>query len=219
MMSPVLEQTNEVLISAKQYLFARSQNDNDFLLTGGCISFFTKTGFFAALGHNEEPEALSYEGAEVYAQPSDCGDLEQAGRVLRSTPSGIYGAFYDDYAPSAIDKLTIAPLEELKADEPAELWMQTDSDVKTVFHGKIAALFSDKPFPVLFEAMDESFPGATFGCSGSVIVQDGRLAAVVAGGNENPANLLYCTSAEQMIRDLDCMLQDIATAPVGDYDD
>ena len=103
-----------------------------------------------------------------------------------------------------------APLDHLTADAPAELWMPIGVGKPKVFQGKIAALFPGKPYPVLFEVQDPLFPGARFGCSGSVIVQDGRIAAVVAGSNENPATLLYCTSAEQMVVDLYRMVHDFA---------
>ena len=114
----------------------------------------------------------------------------------------MYGALYDDYTPPVFSKLKVAPLDSLKADAPAELWMPIGVGEPRVFRGKIAALFPDKLHPVLFEVQDDLFPGAQFGCSGSVIVQDGRMVAVVAGANENPATLLYCTSAEQMAVDL-----------------
>lgn len=201
---------DEVFLSAMQYLFVRIQKGRGTMLSEGCVSFVTQHGFFAALGHSEDSDALPYEGAELYAQHSEEEDPPQAGRVLRSTPSGAYGALYDDYTPPVFSQLKVAPLDRLKADAPAELWMPIGVGEPRVFRGKIAALFSDKPHPVLFEVQDDLFPGAQFGCSGSVIVQEGRIAAVVAGANENPATLLYCTSAEQMAVDLCRMIFEFA---------
>ena len=193
---------DEVFLNAMQYLFVRTQKGRGTMLSEGCISFITQHGFFAALGHNEDLDALPYKGAELYAQHSEEEEPPQAGRVLRSMPSGVYGALYDDYTPPVFSKLKVAPLNRLKADAPAELWMPIGVGEPRVFRGKIAAIFPSKPHPVLFEVQDDLFPGAQFGCSGSVIVQDGRIAAVVAGANENPATLLCCTSAEQMAVDL-----------------
>lgn len=201
---------DEVFLSAMQYLFVRTQKGRGTMLSEGCISFITQHGFFAALGHNEDPDALPYEGAELYAQHSEEDEPPQAGGALRSTQSGVYGALYDDYTPPVFSKLKVAPLDSLKADAPAELWMPIGVGEPRIFRGKVAALFPDKPHPVLFEVQDDQFPGARFGCSGSVIVQDGRIAAVVAGGNENPATLLYCTSAEQMVYDLHRMMYELA---------
>ena len=113
------------------------------------------------------------------------------------------------YSP-VFSKIKVAPLDSLKTDAPAELWMPISVGKLRVFRGKIAALFPDDPYPILFEVQDPLFPGAQFGCSGSVIVQDGRIAAVVAGANENPAALLYCTLVEQMVADLYCMVHDFS---------
>jgi len=209
--SPLIDfEKGEVFLSALQYLFVRTKKGVGTILSEGCVSFVTSTGFFAALGHNEETDALSYENAELYAQHTEEDDPPQAGRVLCSTPTGVYGAFYDDYIPPVFSKLKVAPLESLTVDASAELWMPIGVGKPRVFSGKIAALFPGKPHPVLFEVQDDLFSGAQFGCSGSVIVQNGRIAAVVAGANENPASLLYCTSAEQMAIDLGNMIHGFA---------
>lgn len=201
----------EVMLCAMQYLFVRTEQGRGTKLSEGCISFATENGFFAALGHNEEPDDFSYKDAELYAQHTTCVEPPQAGRILRSLPSGVYGAFYDDYAPPTFAKMKIASLNELKVDSAAELWMPIGTGELKVLEGKIAALFPDKPYPVLFKCLNKVFLGAGFGSSGSVIVQGGKLAAVVAGANEVPSDLLYCTSAERMMHDLGQMLSELSS--------
>ena len=204
-----------VFICASPHLFVRDQDEDDPIVTEGCISFVTEHGFFAALGHNENPNSLPYEEAGVYALPEDEEEPLLAGQVLCSTPAGIYGAFYDDYTPPVVAQLEIAALQDLEADTAAELWMPIESGELHVFKGTIVALFPDKPHPVLFLVQDESFPGASFGSSGSVIVQGGKLVAILAGANDDPATLLYCTSAEQMAEDLGRMMLELATTEEG----
>lgn len=200
----------EVLLSATQYLFVRAQKGSEALLSEGCVSFVTENGFFAALGHNESTGTIPYVDAELYAQRTNDDKPTQAGRVLYSAPSGLYGAFYDDYTPPVFAKFRIAPLVKLKVGTPAELWMPIGAGAPNVFRGKIAALFPDKPYPILFATQDSLFPGAQFGSSGSVIIQNGKIVAVVAGANKNPAHLLYCTSAEQMAIDLWHMVYELS---------
>lgn len=210
-------ENKEFLLCGMQYLFVRTEKGKGTMISEGCVSFSTENGFFAALGHNEDPEAIPYLGAEIYAQHTDEVEPPQAGRVLCSMPSGVYGAFYDDYTPLVFSRMKIAPLDSLITDTPAELWMPVGSGEPFVFKGKIAALFPDKPYPVLFEVHDSVFPGAQFGCSGSVIIQNGKIAAVVSGANENPATLLYCTAAEQMAVDLERMIYEFAVAEDCEY--
>lgn len=206
----------EFLLCGTQYLFVRTEKGKGTMLSEGCVSYVTENGFFAALGHNEEPEAIPYLEAELYAQHTD-EEPPQAGRVLHSMSSGVYGTFYDDYTPPIFSRLKIAPLDSLVAAAPAELWIPVGSGEPFVFKGKIAALFPDKPHPVLFKVGDPVFPGAQFGCSGSVIVQNGKIAAIVAIANENPTTLLYCTSAEQMAVDLERMIYEFAVAEDCEY--
>lgn len=202
---------DEVFLCSTAHGFVRSPEEKEPIFSEGCISFFTDS-FFAAMGHDEEDGMPSYEDAEVYAEHKS-GKPFQAGRVLSSRASGLYGAFYDDYRPEAIKRVKIAQLNSLKENTPAELWLSTDSGKPKAFRGEIVALFPDKPFPVLFEVRDKRFPGATTGSSGAAIVQNGRLVAAVAGANENPATLLYCTAAEQMLVDLYGLLDDIVSNP------
>lgn len=198
-----------VFLCSSRYLFTPSPSDNTLAYLEACISFVTEYGFFAAIGHKSDSD-VSHPGVEVYSHDDESGILLQAGQVLCSTTTGTYGAFYDDYTPPVFAKAKIASLDSIKINSEAELWMPVKKNSPQRFLGKIVAIFPDKPFPVLFKVEDNNFPGATFGCSGCVILQDGSLVAVMAGANENPANLLYCTSAEQMIKDLEKMLRGIA---------
>lgn len=201
-----------VLLSAMQYLFVRVQKESGAILSEGCVSFVTSQGFFAALGHNEDKDSPPYMDAELVAQHIDSNEPIQAGKVLLSQPSGLYGAFYDDYEPPVFSRLQVAPMQDIIAGKPAELWMPLGTGEPRVFRGVVAALFPDKPHPVLFEVTDSLFPGATFGCSGSVIVQDEKIVAVVAGANSNPAKLLYCTAAEQMLIDMKDMIHKLSAS-------
>lgn len=198
----------DILLCASRYSFAPTEKNLP-IYSESCISFVTEHGFFAAIGHNSDNEVL-YHGAEVYSHDDETDILLQAGQVLCSTTTGAYGAFYDDYTPPIFAKAKIASLDSIRINSEAELWMPLKRNFPQRFLGKIVAIFPDKPFPVLFKVEDDNFPGATFGCSGSVILQDGNFVAVMAGANENPASLLYCTSAEQMIKDLEKMLRGIA---------
>ena len=208
---------DQIYLCSVRHLFARTAVDKpEATLSEGCVSFTTSQGFFAALGHNEDIGAISYEGSELYATHLNSDAPFQAGKVLCSRPSGIYGAFYDDYTAPVHSKVDAAALHDLKIGEPAELYLPDENGKLRVIQGRIVALFPDKPHPVLFEVDDLRFSGVTEGCSGSVIIQGGRLAAVVAGANEDPAVLLYCTSAEQMVNDLKTMIYEIATGNEGE---
>lgn len=185
-------------LCSSRFLFVRRGEGDDAAVTAGCVSFTTEYGAFAALGHGEGDGKATYADSEVYACPAPGEDPVGVGVVLRSEESGLYGAFCDE-PPETFASMSIAPLDSLRAGAPAELWMPPEGSVKPrVYRGKIAALFPDKPFPVLFEADDPKFPGASWGSSGSVVVQDKKIAAVVAGANETPGSLLYCTAAETM---------------------
>lgn len=199
-----------VFLSAIQYLFVRTQKESGAILSEGCVSFVTSQGFFAALGHNEDRDSPPYMDAELVAQHIDSNEPIQAGKVLLSQPSGLYGAFYDDYEPPVFSSLQVASMQDIIVGKSAELWMPIGTSEPRVFRGVVAALFPDKLHPVLFEIIDSLFPGATFGCSGSVIVQDGKIVAVVAGANSNPAKLLYCTAAERMVDDLTQMIHELS---------
>lgn len=201
-----------VLLSTMQYLFVRVKKESGAILSEGCVSFVTSQGFFAALGHNEDKDSPPYINAELVAQHIDSNEPIQAGKVLLSRPSGLYGAFYDDYEPPVFSRLQVASMQDIIVGKPAELWMPIGTGEPRMFRGVVAALFPDKPHPVLFEVMDSLFPGATFGCSGSVIVQDGKIVAVVAGANSNPAKLLYCTAAGQMLMDMKDMIHKLAAS-------
>ncbi len=208
---------DQIYLCSVKHLFVRAAVEkSEETISEGCVSFITSQGFFAALGHNEEPGAIPYDGSELYAFQPNSEEPVQAGKVLCSKPSGVYGAFYDDYFAPVRSKMGVAELRDLKIGEPAELYLSDENGKLSVIQGRIVALFPDKPHPVLFEVDDSRFSGATEGCSGSVIIQGGRLAAVVAGANENPAVLLYCTSAEQMLSDLKEMIYDIATGNEGE---
>lgn len=200
---------DSVFLSSTQYLFLRASKGDDTIASEGYISFFTPQGFFAALGHNESNPSIPYADAEVCAIGSTSDELIQIGRILVSQPTGIYGAFYDDYEPPILNIMPIVALSDIEASAPAELWMTDVSGTLRVYSGVIVVLFPDKQYPVLFEVTDDQFPGASFGSSGSVVVQAGRIAAVVAGANTYPARLLYCTSAEQMMMDLKAMIQEL----------
>ena len=198
-----------VFLCSSRYVFTPSLSDNTLTYSEACISFVTEHGFFAAIGHNSDNK-LSYLRTEIYSYNKVSDALVQAGQVLCSTSTGVYGAFYDDYSPTVFAKVQIASLDSININSEAELWMPVKNSSPQSFRGKIVAVFPDKPYPVLFNVEDDNFPGATFGCSGSVILQNEKLVAVMAGANDNPAILLYCTSAEQMITDLEKMLWDIA---------
>lgn len=200
------------LLCSTTFLFLRMDSEKNTIVSEGCMSFITQQGFFAALGHNEEDTSIPYLNAELFAQSSAADEPIQAGRVLLSRPTGVYGAFYDDYKPPVFSQMAVAALSELSIGAPGELWMSVGAGEPQVFKGMIVALFPGKPHPVLFEVTDNCFPGASFGSSGSVVVQNGKIAAVVAGANKNPARLLYCTAAEQMLIDLKDMIHKLAAS-------
>lgn len=201
-----------IMLCSKQYQFNRINSGSDTVVSEGCVSFFTSQGFFAAMGHCVCNESIPYMGAELYAQDNISDEPIQAGRVLLSRPTGVYGAFYDDYKPPVFSQMAVAALSKLSIGAPGELWMSVGAGEPQVFKGMIVDLFPGKPHPVLFEVTDNCFPGASFGSSGSVVVQNGKIAAVVAGANKNPARLLYCTAAEQMLIDLKDMIHKLAAS-------
>lgn len=182
---------SKVSVYAAPSLFVCFADGKD-VMREGCIAFGTRD-FFAALGHGEAPQAVPYKGAEVYSSAGN-----PVGRIISSSSEGIYGAFYEEgEEPLCVQNATLSFFSHLEIGK-AELVIPIDGKVER-FNGRIVALFEGKPHPVLFEVCDESFPGAGFGSSGSVIMQNGKIAAVVAGANEYPSKLLYCTSAEQMV--------------------
>lgn len=112
---------DSVFLSSAQYLFLRTDENDDTIASEGCISFFTHQGFFAALGHNESDTSVPYTDAEVCAIGSASDELVQAGRVLVSQPTGVYGAFYGDYEPPILDIMPIAALCDIEIGAPAKL--------------------------------------------------------------------------------------------------
>ena len=207
MTTKISDHERQYYISSERYLFERTAGD-DMLLSEGYISFVTEHGFFAALGHNEDAQSPSYEEAELFEISSTGKELFQAGRVLKSCTSGVYGAFYDDYPVRYQRKIDLQ--RELCVGSPAELWFFPTPKHPIVYEGEIVAVFPEKPHEVLFQVKDKTFSGASFGFSGSIVVQQNKLVAVVAGANEYPATLLYCTSARQMEIDLLNMIYDLS---------
>ena len=186
---------SKVNICADLHLFVNSENGRT-AMREGCIAFVTEEGMFAALGHREKDGDISYVGSDVYSAIT--GD--DVGQVLHSTETGVYGTVYEGCNMNIVDSMEVASFDEIEEGN-AEMIMPFFGKAHR-FNGNIVALFKGKPHPVIFEADRGEFPGASFGSSGGVITQNGKLIAIVAGANENPANLLYCTSAEQMVNDL-----------------
>ena len=187
----------QVRLINRTYYFHHFVNDEPGALTSGVISFCDENGIFSALGHGpEHPMDMAVVYEEYHAETGKVsGDV---GAVLHADERGIYGAYYDGLQPPTRGVYPVLPFLEIR-EGPATMLFPVGSDRREA-PGEIVALFPGKPYPVLF-LLGKGQRSVTGGVSGCVILQDGKLAAVVAGGETDPGKLLYCTAAEDMLLD------------------
>ena len=153
----------------------------------GCMSFSTEEGYFTALGHGVDEKYIKNGCVEV------ADDDRLYGFAMRSTRHGVYGSFYEDYA-NAPCKKKILPYREVSASS-ATLLIPAEG-----------GSFSEHPVtlnPV--EMMNIGcYPKedvADTDIDGAVIIQHGKIAAVVSGYDAENAKF-DCVSAELVAADL-----------------
>lgn len=174
----------ELYVCSRQYSFMKLNEGEKTKNFGGCISFFTKDGFFAALGHKEKGDNIEILDGE-----------ENVGYIMNSKAFGSYGAFYEDYAIPDAKKMKISAFGSIERGD-AELWLAGEKGLtkkKVKIHpeaaGRIicnAGVLSDNNI------------------CGAVIVQNGKIAAVVSEYDEENYRFI-CVSAERVAIPLRCL--------------
>lgn len=194
--------TYELGVYARQYLFIKHLKKFDGHGTEffeGVVSFVTDDGYFASLGHSEDHAYLEKGAIDLYAQHGDADESEVIGWALRTSPTGIHGKFADGYVPPVECKMKVLPIKDIHLDS-AEVWMPFLASDPIRYTGKIVELPKESAMgSIIFEADEANIIGIHKGIEGSVIVQDGKIAAVVRGVN---GKHLECVSAELVAVDL-----------------
>ena len=194
--------TYELGVCARQYLFAKhlkkiDGRETDFF--DGVVSFVTDDGYFASLGHSKDHAYLEKGAIDLYAQHGDIDEPEVIGWALRASPTGIHGKFADKYVPSMECKMKVLPIKDLCLDS-AEVWMPFLASDPIRYTGKIVGLPKENVMDsIIFEVDEPNIIGIHRGIEGSVIVQDGKVAAIVRCVN---GKQLKCVSAELVAVDL-----------------
>lgn len=194
--------TYELGVCAKQYLFVKHLKKFDGRGTEffeGVVSFVTDDGYFASLGHSKDHAYLEKGAIDLYAQHGDIDEPEVIGWALRASPTGIHGKFTDEYVPSMECKMKVLPIKDLCLDS-AEVWMPFLESDPIRYTGKIVGLPKESAMDsIIFEVDEPNIIGIHRGIEGSVIVQDGKVAAIVRRVN---GKQLECVSAELVAVDL-----------------
>lgn len=194
--------TYELGVCARQYLYVMHLKRFDGQGTEfseGVVSFVTDDGYFASLGHSEDHAYLEKGAIDLYAQHGDADEPEVIGWALRTSPTGIHGKFAEEYAPPVECKMKVLTMKELRLDS-AEVWMPFLASDPIRYTVKIIALPKESAMDsILFEADEPNIIGIHKGIDGSVIVQDGKIAAVVRRAK---GKHLECVSAELVAVDL-----------------
>lgn len=176
----------------------------------GCISFATEDGYFAALGHGVNKASINNGCFEFFTGHPDAPDTAQAGWAIRSMPAGTFGCFFGDYSPLIITSMSVAPHLQVKPG-PAELWIADKSGTVHKYEGTLSVEDISSVRPFIFAA--ESSSPLPFSClDGSVVVQDGKIAAVIAGAYAGGNQKFVCVAAEYMLVDLTRMMYEIKIA-------
>ena len=194
--------TYELGVCARQYLFVKHLKKFDGHGTEffeGVVSFVTDDGCFASHGHSKDHAYLEKGAIDLYAQHGDIDEPEVIGWALRASPTGIHGKFADGYVPPIECKMKVMPIKDIRLDS-AEVWMPFLSSDPIRYTGKIIALPKESAMDsILFKADEPNIIGIHKGIEGSVIVQDGKIAAVV---RRVSGKHLECVFAELVAVDL-----------------
>lgn len=193
--------TYELGICARQYLFVKHLKKFDGQGTEffeGVVSFVTDGGYFAALGHSDEHAYLEKGGIDLYAQHGNLDEPEVVGWALRLFTTGIHGKFADEYMPPIECKMKVMPPQDIQLDS-AEVWMPFLASEPIRYSGKIVTLARKPTDAIVFEANERNLIGIHRGIQGSVIIQNGKIAAIVRSVN---GNKLECVSAQLVAVDL-----------------
>lgn len=182
------EFVGEVYLCSTPYTFRKLDKEKTATVEG-CISFFTKEGYFAALGRMEKDGSIEVFDGE-----------ENAGFVLNGRAFGTYGAFYEDYTPGKSKKMRILSFENIEQGE-AELWIPGEK-------GFVKKLVEITPkSPTYIECKPDEEEKLLESACGAVIVQDGKIAAIVT--EYNTENGVYnCVSAARVAVPLACIVQE-----------
>ena len=193
--------TYELGICARQYLFVKHLKKFDGQGTEffeGVVSFVTDDGYFAALGHSDEHAYLEKGGIDLYAQHGDLDEPEVAGWALRLFTTGIHGKLADEYVPPIECKMKVMPTQDIQLDS-AEVWMPLLASEPIRYSGKIVVLPKNTMDSIVFEADEANIIGIHRGIQGSVIIQNGKIVAIVRSVS---GNRLECVSAQLVAVDL-----------------
>ena len=132
------------------------------------------------------------------------------GRVLANDTAGVYGSYS---GPAIGQELPVANLQEVKVGD-AELWATVQGVTAKPYKVKIEQVNmtgTDKNRNLLIKATDESLleitGGIVQGMSGSPIVQNGRLAAVLTHVLVNDPTEGYAIFAATMLEKADAVAE------------
>lgn len=171
----------------------------DIKLNQGVISVYDeKSRSFAAFGHPiiEEDNNMPQEAMVMPFIGDDSGQF--TGKVTRNTFVGCFGDFVSDYIPPTYDKMKLMHPGDIKEGEVVLLMLD---DANTLKEYESTLSFNEKGFPLRITVNDKEFKGASKGVSGSVVLQEGKIAAIVCAGNKKEnADVFYGITAYEVVK-------------------
>lgn len=165
----------------------------------GVISVYDeKNRTFASLGHPviTKNDEMPQEAIVVSFVGENAGQM--VGTVTENTFVGCFGKFIPEYTPPIYARMKIMHPSDIKEGNATLLMLDKTKTLKE-YEGKLS--FRKEGFPLLFYVENENFKGANEGSSGSIILQDGKITAIVcAGDKQKDAHKLYAITAYEMVQ-------------------
>ena len=173
----------------------------DMKLNQGVISVYDEnTRSFAAFGHPiiEDDNYMPQEAVVLSFIGENSGQF--AGKVTRNTFVGCFGEFVSEYVPPIYKKMKLMYPNDIKEGK-ATLLMLDDTNTLKEYESTLS--FNEEGFPLLISVDDKDFKGASKGASGSVVLQDGKITAIVCAGNKGEnADVFYGITAYEVVENM-----------------
>lgn len=165
----------------------------------GVISIYDeKSRTFASLGHPiiTKNDEMPQEGVVMSFVGENAPQM--VGTVTENTFVGCFGKFIPEHTPPIYTRMKIMHPNDIKEGNATLLMLDKTKTLKE-YEGKLS--FRKEGFPLSFSIENENFEGANEGTSGSIILQDGKITAIVcARDKQKGANKLYAITAYEMVR-------------------
>ena len=176
----------EFMVCGRPYAFLFDMDykgsDSEILLYEGIIGFYNPASRkFTAFGHPvlEEEKDVGQKALVFEVEEQKAGKL--VGDIYKNTDGGCFGKFREGYKPFEYASMKVMPLGRIH-EGTACLLMLDENHQMVEYTGNMT--LKKNGFPVELVVTDENFPGAGPGCSGSIVLQDGKIAAIVCAGKE-----------------------------------